>query len=221
MTDAVVVEPTTELVPYTPLELTDFTIGPIGLTVKQTPTFESWAGIGDLLRTVERGIQFVIGDWCSVGEREFGERAAQVIDAKSWSASTVTVYRWVAAHVPPENRRTDLSFSHHMAVADCEPEMQREWLAKAADTTVTGEPWPVAKLKQEVAARTIGGTVTYLLVVEIPDEQARERLASRLESEGLTCKRAEATRKRAPKAGPVTARKRGPGKMSANRRKPN
>ena len=200
---------TDTLAPRT-LDLDWCKIGPTGMTVLATPTFESWAGIGELLRTFDIGIAWAVGDWLNTGEAVFGDKAAQVIDHKAWSESTVTVYRWVAKSVLPENRRADLSHGHHMIVADLPANEQREWLERAAEGT-SGQQWSAPRLKTEMAASSSNmGRLAYLLVTECDDEPQRERLAARLESEGFTCKRSEAARKRPKKAGPVTARARNP-----------
>ena len=43
------------------------------------------------------------------------------------------VYHWVSKHVPPERRRSDLSWSHHRLIANLPAEYQIKMLTKAAD----------------------------------------------------------------------------------------
>lgn len=211
-TDAIVPEvlPAVMLPALRPLELDDFTISATGLIAKGTPTFESWAGIGQLLATMDCGIQFCVGDWLAYGEGTYGEKAAQIVDHGIFAEKTCGVYKWVAKQVPMENRQLlgrPLAFTHHMAVAELPAAEQRMWLEKAAGVNDAGITWSVSQLKEEIAAKTVGSTIRYILIVDCADEAARERLASRLESDGLQVKRTEATTKR-PRKGPVTARKR-------------
>src|SRR5262245_54733442 len=153
------------------LQLRNFSVGPTGLVVTGEPTLDEWAGIGELLRTLEHGLQWAIGDWICAGEGRFGDQAAQVLDHTAWSVRTTAVYRWIASRVPPENRRPELTFSHHGIVADMAPDEQREWLAKAVGAAdVDGEVWSVQRLKREMAVvKAKGTTMRYLLVVDCPD----------------------------------------------------
>jgi hypothetical protein len=201
------------------LDLQNFRLGPTGLVVTGTPTLEEWAGIGELLRTLEHGLQWAIGDWICTGEGQFGDQAAQILDHTAWSVRTTAVYRWAASRVPPENRRTDLTFSHHLVVADLPPEEQRSWLEQAAAAeAATGEPWSVQRLKREMAVASAKGTeMRWLLVVDCDDERARDRLKSQLEKDGHMCRTAEATRKRAIKAGKASRKAKPVMKASAAR----
>lgn len=185
------------------LDLKNFSLGPTGLTVTGEPTLEEWAGIGELLRTLEHGLQWAVGDWICAGEGRFGEQASQILDHTAWSVRTAAVYRWAASRVPPENRRADLTFSHHLVIADLPPDEQRAWLEKAAAPEAAGsEMWSVQRLKREMAVATAKGTVMrYMLVVDCDDESAREKLQRKLERDGFACRCAEATRKRVLRAG--------------------
>lgn len=185
------------------LDLQNFQVGPTGLLVTGEPTLEEWAGIGELLRTLEHGLQWAIGDWICAGEGRFGDKAAQVLDHTAWSVRTTAVYRWAASRVPPENRRPDLTFSHHVVVAELPPDQQREWLEKAATPEEAGgDPWSIQRLKREMAVASAKGTaMRWLLVVDCDDEAEREKLKKSLEKSGHVCRCAEATRKRALKVG--------------------
>lgn len=183
-----IVEPT-ELVladDLRPLELEYFTLGPNGLVVKGDPPFEAWAGIGDMVASMTRGLAFIIGDWVNCGERLYGEKAAQIIDARKFSEKTVSNFRWLAASIPPENRRTDvLTFSHHQVVAQLPPVTQKEWLDKAAKGR-GGLPLTVAQLRAELAARGLKPTVTNFIVqAYCSDEPEQSSLADELRGRGL------------------------------------
>lgn len=193
-----------------PLELEHFTIGVAGLQVRGEPSFGEWQGIGELLTMMNHGIQFAIGDWLAYGEGTFGDKADQVIDSGRFSFQSCNNFRWVSKQVPLENRGfigKPLHWTHYQAVAALPAAEQIPWLEKAAGGTEGGVVWSVAQLKQEIAATSEDAVVCHLLVVECVDSAERERLVARLESEGMTVRRTEVSRKK-PVTGPVTARKR-------------
>jgi hypothetical protein len=186
------------------LVLHNVTVGPTGLTVTGPMSLDEWAGIGELLRTLEHGLQWAIGDWICAGEGQFGDKAAQVLDHTAWSVKTTAVYRWAASRVPPENRRTDLTFSHHLVIAELPVEQQREWLERASRGTIGdgSEPWSVERLKREMAVASVkDSTLRYLLVVDCKTEKAREKLKTKLERQGHLCHCTEGTRKKGIKPG--------------------
>lgn len=74
---------------------------------------------------------WAIGDWILAGEKLYGERAAQGVEATGRSKATLQEYARVAQRFPPPRRRLILSFSHHQLVAAREPEEQEEWLDRA------------------------------------------------------------------------------------------
>ena len=101
-----------------------FQITPAGLTVTGEPSFEQCQALWDGLTTLEKGIQFAIGDAMRYFKKRWGERAAQIVsDATGWSFSTLSNYEWVATHVAADNRMLDrgLSFRHHQVVAKYAP----------------------------------------------------------------------------------------------------
>lgn len=89
----------------------------------------------ELLRAagaVKNASSFWIGDLVNFGERRYGERYAQAIDATGLRYGTIANYAYVCSRVAPSRRIPILSFAHHEAVAKLEPAEQSEWLQKAA-----------------------------------------------------------------------------------------
>lgn len=170
-----------------PVHMGKFTFTPAGLSVEGTPSFEEWAEAMGVLAVLERGLAFVAGDLMIFGEREFGERAAQIIDARSWSASTVKVYTWLARSVPPQNRMLDrgLTIAHHLAVAALEPPAQAKWLKQAC---ADPEPWSVGQLKAAVKHGSVQDETAWLIVVTCPSAAKQEKLQKQLELDGYACK---------------------------------
>lgn len=174
-----------------------------GLVVEGAPTFEAWSKVGAKLRVIERGAQFALGDFINYGEARFGEQASQEIDpASGWSQKTIDIYAWLARKIAREHRRMDrLGVHHHILVAGLHPEVQVQWLAKAAADTEP-EPWSVARLKSELAlAKVVQGaqvqveTDFYLTVGPMKSGQVQSDLLDRLHSEGLTVEAYEQKRR--------------------------
>src|SRR5262245_9411684 len=110
-----------------------FRITASGLNVSGKPTFADCEHLWEGLRTLEKSIQFAIGDAMNYFRQAFGERADQIIsDRTGWSHETLRSYEWAAEKVLPENRMMDrgLTFSHHYAVGALTPKEQRVWLDK-------------------------------------------------------------------------------------------
>lgn len=178
-----------------------FDITPGGLFVKGRPSFEAFAGLGETLRTLDRSLQFVIGDFFSEVERRFGDesglppedrKASQILDHTNWSESTLRAYRWTADNVPKENRRMDvLTYSHHQAVAKLPPPVQKKWLTQAAQSDCAGKPWPVARLKAAIKANGDQPVMTWVCVAFCDSEGQRDNLLRELESRGIRCKASE------------------------------
>jgi len=119
-----------------------------GLIVTGEPTKEDWIAFGETLRRAKQRIQFAMGDWIVYGERYCADSlhaADEAVAILGWTRKTVSVYRWLASSVPIGVRRSDLSVSHHLAVAALHPRRQVEWLAKAAKNK-----WPVGTLKRAI-----------------------------------------------------------------------
>lgn len=178
------------LAPFAVWELGDFRIGPTGLVVPADLTFEQWTKMGDLLRTWHAGIQWLVGDWLLIGEARFGDLAAQVIDARHWSDETARTYRYVAEAVPPENRRADLSFSHHQMCSSLPPDQQKVWLERAAT-----EEWKTPRLKAELlSARSPDVEMARALFIVCPSAAVADLIEASAAREGCSVKATTVTR---------------------------
>lgn len=105
-----------------------------GLTIAPGLKYEHWERIGEILKRVESGVQWWIGDWMTYGEQRYGEKQAQALDAHEETGRNVDTlrnYQWVAEHVPVVRRLTTLSWSHHQAIAALKPKEQVVWLERA------------------------------------------------------------------------------------------
>jgi hypothetical protein len=93
--------------------------------------FDEWQAIGHTLFSIERAVQFWIGDWIRFGEKSYGEKYSQAIEETGLDYQTLANYAYVASKVEPSRRRENVSFSHHAEVAALAPEKQEAWLETA------------------------------------------------------------------------------------------
>lgn len=95
--------------------------------------------------------RFLLGDALNFGEQAYGEEYAQVIDntrgVMKLSAKTTENLAWISSRIPLENRRDDLTITHHEIVAALDPAEQSTWLDKAESEAMTTQ-----ELRKEVRA---------------------------------------------------------------------
>lgn len=101
-----------------------------------------------------------IGDALAAGERLYGDAdfltAMEIAAAGRLSRETLLDYKYVALHVAPERRRPELPFGIHREVAAVPPDVQTEWLDKAATGGQDGEPMSRTELRRIMRAQGVG-----------------------------------------------------------------
>ena len=122
-------------------------VTPTGYTPLNNQTMEQWDRDGEILVLIDHAMHWALGDWLNAGENRFSQEASQAKAMSKKSFDWWQQVRRVAFQVRPENRRRELPWSYHQAVAplDDMPE-QRELLQKAID-----EKWDLDDLRAEVA----------------------------------------------------------------------
>lgn len=111
---------------------------PLGYKPENAISFSEWERDGGIIRAFDRFRSFALGDWLLAGKRLFPDIYAQAINEFEFgSYNKLTKLAWVAGNVPPENRRHDLTWSHHHAVASLRLEDQRDWLQYAVENQLT------------------------------------------------------------------------------------
>jgi len=163
----------------------NYELNPNGIRRANTgldPTFTEWEALGTILQSVERAVQWWIGDWLLLGERDFDERAAQAVGDTGLQVETVKQYAWVAERVPPERRRPELTFTHHRAVAALESLHQDAWLDRAVD-----EGLSATKLERQIQTAAKPDPECWLLV-RCVNPVDRSLLQDDLERTGRTTK---------------------------------
>ncbi|MFH5802524.1 hypothetical protein [Alienimonas sp. DA493] len=114
------------------LPLGPFRFGPAEVRIAGRPTVEAFAGPLRFALWCQKGAAWWIGDLLNAGDERFGEMFSQVCEGQI-SASLLQRYESVARRVPRENRRPNLSWSCHAAVARLPGASQRRLLAKAEE----------------------------------------------------------------------------------------
>lgn len=120
-------------------------VSAVGLELPEALSFEEWSGIGEMLQGVERSLMWWIGDWQRFGERRFGERYVQAIEATGKAYDTLRKAAWVSGAVDLCRRRHNLSWSHHAEVASLDAEAGDRMLDMAA-----AEGWSQKELRRRV-----------------------------------------------------------------------
>lgn len=117
-----------------------------GLEIDEDVDFDRWQEIGSLLGSIDGSVAWWIGDWVNFGERKYGEKYAQAMDATGLDYGRLRVIASVCRNVDLLLRSNNLSFSHHQLVAPLPAEDQERWLTLAAD-----EGLSVRGLKERLA----------------------------------------------------------------------
>lgn len=106
----------------------------LGLEVLAPLHFETWELIGENLGNYAKGIPWMIGDWLAYGSQrtDWGDRYTEATQITGLEYGTLANYKSTASRIPIENRRSDLSYSHHAEVVHLDRVRQREVLEYAA-----------------------------------------------------------------------------------------
>lgn len=120
---------------------------PMGLVLSRNLTFDEWAAIGSTLGTMERGMNWWIGDWLNYGEHAFGEKYTQAVQETGRDRDSLANLAWVAGRIELSRRRDNLSFTHHTEVASLEIAEQDRFL----DAAELNE-WSTRALREAVQA---------------------------------------------------------------------
>lgn len=108
-----------------------------GLVIDRGMSFPHYQRLGEILDTIQGSIQFWVGDWLRYGEREYGEKYTQAVNATGYKEKTLRNAVFVAENVPMSLRRDNLTFTHHAQVASLSRSQQKYWLDKAESEGLT------------------------------------------------------------------------------------
>jgi hypothetical protein len=170
------------------LRVGNYTLTPTGL-IGQAASAAEWEQIGDLLRRLEGGIQWMLADWLIEGEREYGQTYQHVAEVTGYEYGYLRNLVYVSGKL--SLRSDKLTFAHHTLVAALEPEQQRAWIewAEANNASVAqmrkamkGEPASPAPAVSvlDKQARTWGAEISKMArLVEQLDAKDRARVRER------------------------------------------
>ncbi len=104
---------------------------PISWTPPDDMSFDAWQESLNGLWVAQAALPWLLGDCLNAGQAAFGEDYPQALPESSRAKESLRVYKWVAEKIPAVTRVTELSWSHHRAVAKLEPPEQARWLERA------------------------------------------------------------------------------------------
>jgi len=94
--------------------------------------YEEWQRAGSLMTSIQKSINWGIGDWLLHGEKTWPDKFSQAIYLTGKSDVTLRNAAWVSNVFPPDDRHPDLSYSHHFEVASVKSPEERRWLLSEA-----------------------------------------------------------------------------------------
>jgi N6-adenosine-specific RNA methylase IME4 len=115
------------------------------LILSEDMPFDAWQGIGEWLQSVERSVMWWIGDWVRFGERKWGEKYAQAIEATGQCYQSIADAKWVSERFEFSERSENLAWSHYRQAASLPVDERREVLAAAER-----EGWSVRETRAAV-----------------------------------------------------------------------
>lgn len=109
-----------------------------GYDLPSSLTFERWQEVGRTLQQMQRSVNWWAGDWLRFGEDRWGEAAYQAVQEITGNGDEALKQAvWVASKYPPSTRVPELSWSHHRAAAELEPDERQGLLEYAAREHLT------------------------------------------------------------------------------------
>lgn len=112
----------------------------VGLYVNRVPTLPEATDTSIALAQMMKSSPFWIGDFCNFLDGTFAQQYDQIVDVfGEHKYQTVANYRSVCKRVDYDDRKEELSFSHHKHVAPLDVQAQRYWLNRAVRECLTSE----------------------------------------------------------------------------------
>ena len=118
-----------------PDSLTRLGIGftPTGLLLPEGLPVENWLQLMSTLPRINDSVKWALGDALNYGEKRYGKKYVEAMDATGIKYETLRDYAYVARKIELSLRNDNLSWTHHRAVADLTPVEQAGWLEVAQE----------------------------------------------------------------------------------------
>jgi hypothetical protein len=120
------------------ISLGSFQFLPSSVKVNGKPEIDEWIGPFQFALWCQRASPWWIGDMLLAGDAQFGEDFSQACEGLI-SGDQLQRYESIARRVPPSNRRHNLSWSAHAAVARLSYSDQKRMLLEAERRGWTSE----------------------------------------------------------------------------------
>lgn len=109
-----------------------------GLILPPDLTFDEWRGVLETAERIEASSPWWVADAMAYGEQAFPAEHAQALPTATEDPTGVRQSRlkqaaWMAQKYPRNQRVPGLSYTHHRAAAELDPDQRRELLAYAAE----------------------------------------------------------------------------------------
>lgn len=125
--------------------------GSIGLAIHEDTELEETLAIYDHVKTMQDHVGFMIGDVINFSTAKFGDKYGTAMAQTGRANSTLKGYAEVARKIPPDQRATALSYSHHREVIRLEnPEKRAAVLKEASELADKGKALTVQELRRKV-----------------------------------------------------------------------
>ncbi len=103
----------------------------VGIIFNNDIEFDQWQRLMETLNQLTTAFQFAMGDALNYGQKRYGEKYAQAMDATGCAYQSLANWSWVSSNVPIHNRVTGISWTHHRIVAHVGTEQQKQLLESA------------------------------------------------------------------------------------------
>lgn len=131
------------------IEIAGYKLTGVGLEGGEDATLDDWKTVGRVLRKLENGLQWLIGDWIIKAKPAWGS-TYDCAEELGFEPDTLKKFVYVCRNVQLWIRIHNLSFNHHMLVAPMTADLQRDWLERAANAK-----WSVAQLREALKAKRV------------------------------------------------------------------
>ena len=147
-----------------------------------------WVKHGRRLGVIGRGVGWWIGDWLRYGNMKFGERYVRASRITGYDVQTLMNMVYVATAYEPEQRRSNLSWSHHAELAALPTDERDRWLDLAESNRLS-----VRCLREELRRerRAVAGEAEEQAAAQVAAAQPAEADPHELRCPQCGCRIAE------------------------------